>query len=81
MNPGSVGLQAYDDAHPFEHVIENGSPDARYAIVERLSSGWSAALIAVPYAHETMAALADARGRPDWAHALRTGRMPHGAAG
>jgi hypothetical protein len=29
----------------------------------------------VPYDHEAMAQLADPRGRPDWAHALRTGRM------
>jgi predicted phosphodiesterase len=75
VNPGSVGLQAYDDDRPFPHLIENGSPDARYAIVERTAGGWSAALIAVPYAHEPMAALAEAHGRPDWAVALRTGRM------
>jgi predicted phosphodiesterase len=76
VNPGSVGLPAFDDDHPFAHVIENGSPDARYAIVERTSGGWTAALIAVPYAHEPMARLADARGQPDWAFALRTGWMP-----
>jgi predicted phosphodiesterase len=76
VNPGSVGLPAFDDEHPFFHVIENGSPDARYAIVERVHDDWVAALIAVPYAHEAMARLADARGQPDWAHALRTGYMP-----
>jgi predicted phosphodiesterase len=76
LNPGSVGLPAFDDEHPFAHVIENGSPDARYAIVERVQGAWVAALIAVPYAHEAMAQLADARGQPDWAHALRTGYMP-----
>jgi hypothetical protein len=37
-------------------------------------------LISVPYDHESMAALADQRGRPDWAHALRTGRMARPAA-
>ncbi len=80
VNPGSVGLQAYDDAHPHWHQIENGSPDARYAIVERNPAGWSAALISVPYDHEPMARLADQRGQPDWAHALRSGYMP-GPAG
>ena len=76
VNPGSVGLQAYDDLHPYPHVIENGSPDARYAIVERPDRGgaWSAALIAVPYAHcAEMAALARSRQREDWAAALASG--------
>jgi predicted phosphodiesterase len=75
VNPGSVGLQAYDDDHPYPHLIENGSPDARYAIVERTPDGWTAALVAVPYAHEAMAELAEINGRPDWAIALRTGWM------
>ena len=80
VNPGSVGLQAYDDAHPHWHQIETGSPDARYAVVERGPVGWSAALISVPYDHEPMARLADEHGQPDWAHALRSGYMP-GPAG
>jgi diadenosine tetraphosphatase ApaH/serine/threonine PP2A family protein phosphatase len=75
VNPGSVGLPAFDDDHPYAHVIENGAPDARYAIVERVHDRWLAALIAVPYAHEPMARLADERGMPDWAIALRTGYM------
>ncbi len=79
VNPGSVGLPAYDDDHPYPksnyHRVENGSPDARYAVLERAPKGWVCQLISVPYDHESMAALADQRGRPDWAHALRTGRM------
>jgi putative phosphoesterase len=76
VNPGSVGLQAYDDAHPRYHRIENGSPDAHYSIVERLDGLWVSALIAVPYDYRPMAELAQRNGRPDWAHALRTGYMP-----
>ena len=79
VNPGSVGLQAYDDDRPYPHLIETGSPDARYAIVERLPEGWGAALITVPYEHEAMALLAERNGMPDWAHALRTGYMPRPA--
>lgn len=75
INPGSVGLQAYDDNHPHPHVIETGSPDARYAIVERVADKWVSSLIAVPYDHHAMANLALAHQRPDWAHALATGRM------
>lgn len=79
VNPGSVGLPAYDDDHPYPHSsfhrIETGSPDARYAVVERQSGHWTCELISVPYDHESMAGLADQRQRPDWAHALRTGWM------
>ena len=73
VNPGSVGLQAYDDDHVHFHVMQNGSPDARYAIVEQGENGWTAALIAVPYDWRPMAALAERNGRPEWAHAIATG--------
>lgn len=73
INPGSVGLPAYDDSHPYPHVMATGSPDARYALVERHKDGWHAALIAVPYPHRTMAELARQRQRHDWANALLTG--------
>lgn len=80
VNPGSVGLPAYDDDHPYPsspyHRVENGSPEARYAVICKTGRGWACELISVPYDHESMAALADRRGRSDWAHALRTGRMP-----
>jgi len=76
VNPGSVGLQAYADDHPHPHVVENGSPAARYALIERHGEQWSFDLIAVPYDHHEMARLAAANGRPDWADALATGRMP-----
>lgn len=76
VNPGSVGLPAYDDRFPTPHQVQTGSPDARYAIVERLSDGaWSASLHSVPYDHEPMARMAERNGRPDWACALRTGYL------
>ncbi|MBA2676373.1 metallophosphoesterase family protein [Ramlibacter sp.] len=76
VNPGSVGLQAYDDAHPHPHVVETGAPQARYAIVERHMDGWQARLCSVAYDWDAMRRLAEANGRPDWAYALATGRMP-----
>lgn len=79
VNPGSVGLPAYDDDHPCYHVVENGSPDARYAIVEKRGDRWSSESIAVPYDHAAMARLAKLRGREDWAGALLSGYM--GTAG
>jgi predicted phosphodiesterase len=73
VNPGSVGLQAYDDAHPHPHVVENGSPHARYAVLTRRKAGWQVDLRSVPYDHESAARLAEAHGRGDWADALRSG--------
>ena len=75
VNPGSVGQPAFDDDHPYPHVVETGSPDARYAIVEKYNGAWLASLITVPYAHLEMAALARLRQRPDWESALLTGYM------
>lgn len=73
VNPGSVGLQAYAAKGPPSYVVETGSTDARYAIVERAQHGWRAELISVPYDHSAAVALADGVS-PEWAHALRTGR-------
>jgi len=73
VNPGSVGLQAYDDSHPHDHVIETGSPHARYALITRRAAGWQVEQRCVPYDHESAARVADSRGRPDWGDALRTG--------
>jgi predicted phosphodiesterase len=73
VNPGSVGLPAYRDVHPYPHVIETGSPDARYAIVEKLAGTWVTSLIVVPYAYMHMVRLAHERGRDDWARALASG--------
>ena len=76
LNPGSVGCPAYEDT---THVSESGSPDARYAVVElRDDGGFSFELMAVPYSHEEAARRAEANGRPEWAHGLRTGFMPQG---
>jgi putative phosphoesterase len=75
VNPGSVGLPAYDDIHPFPHKVEAGSPDARYAIIENLTTGWAVSLVSVPYNHKAMADLARRNGRRDWEYALLTGYM------
>lgn len=75
VNPGSVGLPAYDDIHPFPHVVETGSPDARYAIVEQYHAQWTAQLISVPYDFRAMEKLALSRSRSDWAQALASGYL------
>jgi len=73
VNPGSVGLQAYEHDDPEYHTMETGAPDARYAVVEERGSGWLVELISVPYDHRTVVDLANRNGRPDWATALATG--------
>ncbi|MBK1613433.1 YfcE family phosphodiesterase [Rubrivivax gelatinosus] len=75
LNPGSVGLPAFDDEHPWPHVAETGTPQARYAWLDLDASGWRATLRAVDYEHETAARRAEANGRDDWADALRSGRV------
>lgn len=74
-NPGSVGLPAYTDDHPFPYQVEMGSPHARYAIAESLHGRWSAQLLAVRYDWDGAARLAEQHGRSDWGRALRTGRV------
>ena len=75
LNPGSVGLQAYDDARPHLHVVENGTPHARWALAERSAAGWSVEFHAVAYDWDAAARRAEANRRPDWADALRWGRV------
>lgn len=73
VNPGSVGIQAYEGHHPGPHTVEVGSPHGRYAIAERSSATWTVEFIAVPYDWDAAARLALERGREDWVRALRTG--------
>jgi diadenosine tetraphosphatase ApaH/serine/threonine PP2A family protein phosphatase len=73
VNPGSVGSPGYRDVHPHPHVVEAGSPDARYAILELADGHWQAAFRHVPYDHDAMAALARSNGHDDLATAIATG--------
>ncbi|MEZ2346483.1 metallophosphoesterase [Terriglobus sp. RCC_193] len=73
VNPGSVGLPAYEDDRPFPHKMQSASPHARYALVEKRGKTWSATLRSTVYDWELAARVAESRGRRDWAAALRTG--------
>jgi predicted phosphodiesterase len=75
VNPGSVGLQAFEADRPFHHRIENGSPHARYAICEKDRTGWKVSHRCINYAFEKAAATARHNGREEWAIALETGRV------
>src|SRR4051812_41063296 len=60
LNPGSVGWPAYEEDHPHPHVMEAGSPHARYAIADDAGGTWTAEFRAVAYDWDTAAALAEA---------------------
>jgi predicted phosphodiesterase len=73
VNPGSVGSPGFSYHVPFPHVIEAGTPDARYAILEPKSGNWCVTFRHVPYDHNAMAALARRNGDAEFASALATG--------
>jgi diadenosine tetraphosphatase ApaH/serine/threonine PP2A family protein phosphatase len=73
VNPGSVGLPAYEDDRPLPHKMQTGSPHARYALVEKRNGSWSAELHSLVYDRESAARLAESRGRADWARAVVRG--------
>ena len=75
LNPGSVGLQAYLDDEPQPHRVEVGSPQARYALLERTARGWKAEVILVEYDCELASEQARENGRLEWAQALETGKI------
>ena len=75
VNPGSVGVPAYDDVDPVRYRMQNFSPHACYAILEKNDTGWNVSLERVAYNHQAAAEYARTRGRDDWAQGIATGRM------
>jgi predicted phosphodiesterase len=77
INPGSVGLPAYDDGHPVPHWMECYSPHACYAVIERSArtSGWNVTFHRVVYDWKAAAKQARSLGRQDWAQGIEFGRM------
>ncbi|MBS3911443.1 MAG: metallophosphoesterase family protein [Hydrogenophaga sp.] len=74
VNPGSVGLPAFDDDHIAFHIHQAGTPHARYALCERdTRNAWTVALIAVAYDWQAAADRASRNGATDWARWLATG--------
>jgi diadenosine tetraphosphatase ApaH/serine/threonine PP2A family protein phosphatase len=71
LNPGSVGLPAYDDDAPVPHFMESFSPHACYATVDRGVVSFHR----VPYDWGAAAARARELGREDWARGIAAGRM------
>ncbi len=74
VNPGSVGCPAYADDAPENHVVENRTPDARFAIVwPRDGAPPSVEFATVRYDAGEAAAEARGNGFPDWAAWIASG--------
>jgi predicted phosphodiesterase len=65
VNAGSVGLPGYDDGHGQPHVVEAGTPHARWAVVERIDAPSASS------AGDARDPAARAPGRPCWRVELR----------
>ena len=74
VNAGSVGLQAFVARSGGEHRHENGSPHARYAIVDIEGARIDARIVAVEYDWDAASERAAANGSPTWAAWLASGR-------
>lgn len=74
VNPGSVGLPAYNDDLPFPHVMETGSFHSQYCIISGYKKGWKIEHVSLPYNWQAAAEKARKNSRPDWAEWLKTGR-------
>jgi diadenosine tetraphosphatase ApaH/serine/threonine PP2A family protein phosphatase len=75
VNPGSVGVPAYDDYAPVKHLMETHSPHASYAVLEESSSGWDVSFHRVAYPWDEAAKQALHLNRDDWARGIATGKM------
>ncbi len=77
VNPGSVGLQGYEDDDPFTYRVSAGSPHARYALLDRAARGarrgWDVTWRAVTYDWDAAAEAARRAGRRAWVTPLATG--------
>lgn len=75
INPGSVGLPAYEDELPIYHKMESGSPYANYTIITKQEEKWFIEQIFIPYNRDEAIRQSEKNGRNDWAKALQTGRI------
>lgn len=75
INPGSVGLPAYEDELPIYHKMESGSPYANYTIVTKKENDWMIEQLLIPYSRNAAIKQSEKNGRIDWVKALQTGRI------
>src|ERR1700741_2212027 len=74
VNPGSIGVPAYDDVDPVRYRMQTFSPHACYGILEKNGNGWNVSLERVAYDHQAAPEDARALGRAKWGQGNRKGR-------
>ena len=74
LNPGSVGLPAYDDDDPVYYKMESGNPEAKYLILSPGDDFPRIEPVSIAYDFDAAAVLAEKNNRPDWAGWLRNGK-------
>jgi len=74
INPGSVGLQAYSDDAPVFHNMQNYTPRASYAILQK-NKEWDVSFHRVSYDVQSAIQKAKEQNREDWVGFLRSGRV------
>jgi len=75
INPGSVGLPAYEEDEPFYYKIESGTPFANYTVVEKRNGEWIIEQLSIPYDTTEVIKQSEGQNRSDWARALKYGRV------
>lgn len=73
VNPGSVGQPGYTDTDPVPHIMQAGTPHARWALLERRGATWRVNFHAIEYDWDAAASEAARHGRQDWSRSLATG--------
>lgn len=74
LNPGSVGLQAYNDDEPHPHVMQTHSPHARYASIDLTQEDLDINFFELEYDVEEACLQAKEQNRPDWQYYLHYGK-------
>lgn len=75
VNPGSVGLPAYEEEEPFYYKMESGTPFANYTIVKKRDGRWIFEQINITYDVTDAIKQSEKLNRPDWACALKFGHV------
>ncbi len=76
INPGSVGLQAYEDDEPITHSMQNYTYKASYVTLEKTSAKkWNISFHRVDYDVQNAIKKAKQQNRYDWVYYLSNGKI------
>lgn len=75
INPGSVGLPAFDDDLPIPHKMENFCSHAKYSTVKIFSNNIKIEQVSLFYDYKAAVKAAEKNNRNDWAKWIKTGRI------